>query len=524
MKSLIGVAILFMLLAIANAQDTKTQVNNPWFTEGIKMLEEKLNYKPIKKAGNSVILFIGDGMSLTTVTAARIYQGQRDGKSGEEGQLSWEHYPHTGLAKTYNIDYQVPDSAGTATAYLCGVKTNKGLVGVTEKAKRGNCPSAKGTDVYSILTLAQKAGLSVGVVSTARITHATPAVTYAHTPEREWEGSVPAEVASEGCIDVAQQYINYQREHGGVNVMLGGGRRYFMSESQSDVEYSDLKGRRKDGKNLLDEWKKLNLPNSHYIWNTSAFNAVDPMKTDYLFGLFEYGHMQYEVNRNKGPGGEPSIAEMTRKAIQILRRNPKGYFLMVEAGRIDHGHHEGSAYRALVETVAMADAVDVANKMTNPNETLVVVTADHGHTMSMGGYQKRGNPIFGLTDDLDIYGNKYLTLNYANGPGGWDERKPRPRLTNEMTKDPHFLQQAVAKLVKETHDGTDVAVYAKGPFAHLYAGVWEQSFVVQPMMKALCLDASKPGQQHCKNSAGGIAPAAMLTLVMALFVTFFQNF
>ena len=73
---------------------------------------------------------------------------------------------------------------------------------------------------------------------------------------------------------------------------------------------------------------------------------------------------------------------------------------MVEAGRIDHGHHEGSAYRALVETVAMADAVDVANKMTNPNETLVVVTADHGHTMSMGGYQKRGNPIFGLTDDL----------------------------------------------------------------------------------------------------------------------------
>lgn len=306
--------------------------------------------------------------------------------------------------------------------------------------------------------------------------------------------------------------------------MLGGGRRYFTPASQSDIEYPDLKGRRKDGKNLLDEWKKLNLPNSHYVWNTSEFNAIDPLKTDHLFGLFEYGHMQFEVNRNRGPGGEPSIAEMTRKAIQILRRNPKGYFLMVEGARIDHAHHEGSAYRALTETVAMAEAVEVANKMTNVNETLIVVTADHGHTMSMGGYQKRGNPIFGLTDDKDIYGNPYLTLNYANGPGGWDETKPRPRLTNEMTKDPHFLQQAVAKLAKETHDGTDVAVYAKGPFAHLYAGAWEQSFVVQPMMKALCLDPSKPGERHCSNSATDIAPFTFVTLLIALSATIFQYY
>ncbi|EDV26293.1 uncharacterized protein TRIADDRAFT_22012 [Trichoplax adhaerens] len=478
--------------------------------------------KLLDTGGKRVILAIGDGMSLTTVTTARILQGQQKGKTGEEEQLSWEKFPFTGLSKTYNVDYQVPDSAGTATAFLCGVKTDAGIIGLDENSVRGDCAASKGTEVGSILKLAKQAGLSVGIVVTARITHATPSSSYAHCPERNWEGSVPSLAEQQGCIDIAQQFINFQKEHGGISVALGGGRRNFIPNTQNDVEYPNTKGRRVDGKDLIQEWKNLQLQNSAYVWNLSDFNAIDPKKTDHLFGLFEPSHMQYESARNKGPSGEPSISEMTRKAIQILERNPKGYFLLIESGRIDHGHHEGSAYKALTEAVALAQAVETADKLTNENETLIIVTSDHGHTMSMSGYPKRGNPIFGLTGALGNYGKPSLTLNYANGPGAWKDGDPRPNLTGVDTAHPKFLQQAITKLNSETHDGTDVAIYARGPFSHLYVGVVEQNYIFHPMAKALCLDPSKAGQQTCSNSAHGVNVSilALLTTLMAIVLQF----
>ena len=108
--------------------------------------------------------------------------------------------------------------------------------------------------------------------------------------------------------------------------------------------------------------------------------------------------MKYEADRANDTGGEPSISEMTRKAIELLQKNPKGFYLMVEGGRIDHAHHAGNAYRALTDTIAMAEAVKVALEMTDDKETLVIVTADHSHTMTIAGYPSRGNPILGKAD------------------------------------------------------------------------------------------------------------------------------
>ena len=125
--------------------------------------------------------------------------------------------------------------------------------------------------------------------------------------------------------------------------------------------------------------------------------------------------MQYETDREKDKGGEPSLAEMTAKAIDMLSQNNDGYVLMVEAGRIDHAHHAGNAYRALEDTVALSDAVKAALAKVNQEETLVIVTADHSHVFTIAGYPKRNNPILGIAGEGDDK-KPYTTLGYMNGP------------------------------------------------------------------------------------------------------------
>src|SRR5690606_34992103 len=134
----------------------------------------------------NVIVFLGDGMSLTTVAAARIFEGQRDGRPGEEHLLAWEDFPHTAFSKTYNTDSQTPDSAGTMTAIATGVKSHMGAIGVAA-GDRSDCAGSLDRQLLSWLRLADSAGLATGIVTTARLTHATPAATYAHSPDRNWE-------------------------------------------------------------------------------------------------------------------------------------------------------------------------------------------------------------------------------------------------------------------------------------------------------------------------------------------------
>ncbi len=495
---------LTYLLALTNATflgAKPIETSEQWRAKGKAFIEKIETKKPIPKKAKNVILFIGDGMSSATITASRIYDGQKKGMPGEGNLLSFEQFDELGLSKTYNSNQQTPDSAGTATAMMTGVKTRAGMISVGASQLRAKCKK-KQEDLETIMEWAEKNGYATGVVSTTRITHATPATTYAHSPERDWEvdSKIPGDAAKEGCKDIARQLIEFN--HGdGLEVVLGGGYAYFLPKEKG--------GKRKDGRDLIAEWKKKHT-DGVYVNNRTELLSETP-KAKRIFGLFTPSHMSFDEERD--PKKEPSIKEMTDAAIKILSKNKNGYVLMVEGGRIDHGNHLGIARLALGDTRALSEAVGHARKETKKEETLIVVTSDHGHVLSFSGYPVRGNPILGKVVSNDKHGEKekgytkdlsglpYTTLNYTNGGGymlggkikeadfsGYKYKKKsvnRPDLTNVDTEALHYHQEAMIPLAMESHSGEDVAIYADGPRAFYFNSVMEQSFIFHAMKTAL---------------------------------------
>ena len=428
-----------------------------------------------------VILFVGDGMGVSTVTAARILDGQNKGLAGEENLLAFEHFPHLALVKTYNVDAQVSDSAGTMTALVAGRRARAGMLSVGPEAARGDCASSREHELVTLLEEAEQRGFRTGVVSTARITHATPAAAYAHSPDRNWElpGNVPQGDRSR-CADIARQLVEFP--HGdGVDVVLGGGRAMFLGIEQPDPEETTITGRRRDGRNLAEEWVAA-ADGRRFVFDRDGFDGLPG--TGQVLGLFDPSHMEFEADRENDAGGEPSLAEMTAYAIENLNSG-QGFFLVVEGGRIDHAHHAGNAYRALVDAIALSEAVAVAVQTTDPDETLIVVTADHSHTLTISGYSARGNPILGYAagEDgqplTDTAGVAYTTLGYANGPGA---RRPETELD---PTDPNYRQRSTHPMLAETHAGEDVPAYATGPGADGVGGVMDQHELYAVMRAAL---------------------------------------
>jgi len=536
--NLVAVSLGVILLTACSAENKTTAIadtaaraallkstENSWYQASAAAITEtnrqaqRLALEP--GSAKNIILFVGDGMGVATVTAARIFEGQQQGVSGEENSLSFGKFPFVGLSKTYNVDAQTPDSAGTMTAIISGVKTDVGVIGIDENVHHGDCESGRGNELFTALELAEIAGLSTGIVSTARITHATPAATYAKSASRDWENpsNMPAEAIAAGCEDIASQLIHFERnlkarypgsEINGIEVALGGGRREFLpnevsqessSDEPSSAEIARQTGERNDGRNLIEEWSSL-YPEGDYVSDSSGLEAVELATTEHLFGLFNMSHMRYEADRQNSETGEPSLTNMTRKAIEILDNNPQGFFLMVEAGRIDHGHHANNAFSALNATVELSRAVQAAVDATNPDETLIIVTADHSHVMTMAGYPKRGNPILGKVvapgadkPSLAADGLPYTTLSYSNGLGVHDlgaetnadkvyYTKPvagRGDLSAVDTEAPGFHQEVLVPMGGETHGGEDVAIYATGPGAHLVTGSHEQTIIFHAM-------------------------------------------
>ncbi|MGB1868450.1 MAG: alkaline phosphatase [Porticoccaceae bacterium] len=496
-----------------------SQIDNSWYLESAAKVEDihraVTNASKNKGAAKNIILFVGDGMSIATTTAARILDGQQRGMLGEENSLSFGHFPFTGLMKTYNTDAQTPDSAGTMTAIISGVKTDVGVIGVDEDVILEDCGSMAGNQLITALELAEIAGLSTGIVSTARITHATPAAAYAKSASRDWEdiSNMPAEAVVAGCEDIASQLIHFEsnleaRYEGsdinGIDVVMGGGRRHFLPKdaaANSADAASAIEGDRTDGRNLIEEWQSI-YPNGIYIDEQQGFEALDLNAEAPVFALFNESHMLYEADRSNDIAGEPSLTEMTTASLDILDNNPNGYFLLVESGRIDHGHHANSAFNALTDTIEFSRAIQAAVDNSNPDETLIIVTADHGHVFTIAGYPKRGNPILGKVVDVGtselargLDGLPYTTLSYANGPGFHDfgdetnadkvyytePFRGRADLTHIDTERSGFHQEAMITKRSESHSGEDVAIYATGPGAHLVSGTQEQSGVFHIM-------------------------------------------
>ncbi|NWU70637.1 PPBI phosphatase, partial [Pterocles burchelli] len=493
-----------------------------WNNQAAAAIEASLKIKPRISQAKNLILFLGDGFGVPSITATRILNGQMQGNLGPETPLAMDAFPYVALSKTYNVDRQVPDSAGTSTAYLCGVKANYGTIGLSAAARYSQCNTTAGNEVISVLQRAHKAGKAVGIVTTTRVQHASPAGAYAHVVDRNWyaDASMPAGARNQGCMDIAWQLVH----NVDINVIMGGGRRYMTPVGTPDPEYpttATANGMREDGKNLIDMWL-AERPGARYVWNRTEMlaAAADP-SVKYLMGLFEPQDMTYDLVRNRTL--DPSLTEMTEAAITILSRNPNGFYLFgagcpSAGGRIDHGHHEGAAKKALTDAVEFDRAIKRAGILTDEADTLTVVTADHSHVFSFGGYTLRGSSIFGLAYGIAADGKNYTSILYGNGPGY--PGTVRPNVDADTAKQFNYTQQSAVPLVSETHGGEDVAILAKGPMAHLFHGVQEQTYIAHAMAYAACLEPYTACQQ--RSSAPGTRATALLLLLPTLLLTLFH--
>jgi alkaline phosphatase len=498
MKTLLAGLAALALAAPAVAQPVRTTASaEPSWKKAAAEVEARRATPGASARAKNIILFVGDGMGVSTVTAARIFEAQRraaatGGKApgfegGEENLLFFERFPATAMVKTYNTNAQVPDSAGTASAMTTGTKTRIGVLGLLP----GQGPEACATPdrlPATLGALARERGMGVGIVTTTRITHATPAAMFAHTPMRDWEAhdrDYPAEQRKSGCRDIADQLVRF----GGIDVALGGGLARFRPGSAG--------GSRDDGRDLIAEWQAAN-PSGRFVEAAPALRALDPRTPGPVLGLFNASHLEF--NHDADRAKEPSLAELAGFAVRKLQAKGGGYVLMVEGGRIDHAHHLTNAHRALDETVEFAKAVEAVAKLVDPRDTLILVTADHSHVFTIAGYPPRGNPILGFLKPIeggegrtaldaqgnvvDQLGRPVPTLGYANGPLEVRAGAKTLRSTLPPT-DPDFLQPKTFLFGAETHGGEDVALYAQGPGSALVSGTLEQNSIFHIIASAL---------------------------------------
>ncbi|MBM0491695.1 sulfatase-like hydrolase/transferase [Aeromonas jandaei] len=455
MKKMAGVAVMMGAALVAGCNSENNSQEN----------------KPGSGARN-VIFFLGDGMGLNTLTAARIYG------VGEEGSLTIDTLPETAFIKTFSHDSQVTDSAPSMSAYMTGVKSNNGVISMDSNAtQESNCSKSAGKPATTLLELAKAAGRGTGVVTTTRVTHATPAATYAHLCNRDLEADIAAQLVPGGA-----GYNSALKE--GVDVVLGGGSSFFRPLAD--------KGKREDGRNLINEMKAKGY---QFASNLEELNKAEAGKP--LLGLFGASHMKYDLDR---PASEPSLAQMTLAAIKQLKEKKQGYFLMVEGGRIDHALHDTNAKRALQDTLAFDNAIKATLdevKKTDPElkNTLIVVTADHDHTLVLNGYAKRtgkttaDNPgVLGLVKNYetgepskDADGMPYTIIGFGNGYNRVDGPRSSVAPLDDATVSANdYHQEVVVKVGEignETHGGTDVFLGAIGRGADSFHGSLDNTAV-----------------------------------------------
>jgi len=290
------------------------------------------------KRPKSVILFIGDGMGLAQTRAAALYARQALGR-----EMSLSRIPINGVTTTQSANSDVTDSSAAASAIYSGRKVNNGAMNILPDGKKA----------FTIAQAAKKAGKSVGVVSTTRLTHATPGAVYAHSADRDDENYI------------AEQLPEFAPE-----VALGGGTRHFIPQGRAG-------SKRTDDKDLIAVMKNKGYA---YVTTVSELVKVNPVSCEKLVGLFAPSNMDFDIDRENDPvlASQPTITDMTKAALAILGKNLDGFFLMVEGGRIDHACHGHDIKAAIQETLAMDDAVNAALEfqMARP-EILIIVTADH---------------------------------------------------------------------------------------------------------------------------------------------------
>lgn len=404
----------------------------------------------------NVILLIGDGMGTQEITAARYYQGVRN-------KLNVDRMPLTGFDTTWSVkpapkapylpDYD-PDSASTGTMWATGVKT------LDERISQGpsSAIDVPGRNYESVMEKAHRRGMKVGDVSTAEITDATPAVQGAHISLRGCQGpkdtaaSCPKETKNAGGLgSIAEQEVDNH-----FDVLLGGGRARFEQT---------VTGGRDKGGSVVDSAKRQGY---QYVTDAAGLRGARGDKP--VLGLFNPGNMSLEWSgpaaatgkgnpaapcvENQRPATEPSLADMTTKAITLLEGGRHGFFLQVEGASIDKQDHATNACGQLGETVAFDKAVGVALDYQREHpDTLVIATADHSHTSQIVSEDAGGSGLpTGYSTNVTTKDGQTLTLTY--GTAGYGGAGTGP----------------VAAPPSQQHTGATVPVWAIGPNATAVLG------------------------------------------------------
>jgi len=305
------------------------------------------------KAKN-VILLIGDGMGPSHFGVAWLYSNRVLKKDLQMVEVM--NAGRTAFLVNDTADAIVTESAAAAGQIATGRKMTARAISMAADGK---------TPVATIMEMLKSKGLGTGLVTTSGITDATPAAFAAHVPHRSDE------------MSVAEQELKF-----GVDVLLGGRKQFFLPEVSA--------GKRKDGRNLLDEARAAGYT---VVGDSEELKAAQGAK---ILGLFNMGNMVYEIDRKATM--EPSLAEMTGKTLDVLSRNPKGFFAMIEGGRIDHAAHRNDAAGTILDTLAFDEAVGVAREFARKNpDTLVIVTADHETAgMALIGHSKDSKEYVGI--------------------------------------------------------------------------------------------------------------------------------
>lgn len=505
----------------------------------LEIRKKSVSDLPNVGVAKNIILFIGDGMDLNTVAAARAFKDQKQGGDGAGAEMSWEWFHNTGLSKTYCADYLVPDSAAAATALYTGEKVPFFTLGYNSSVMMRNPETMmEENELMTILDWAQEAGKKTGIVTTSRITDATPAALYAKSVYRHWEGDRDIEKSIEReeitevqrqkykVTDIARQMVD--REGGrNIDILLGGGRAYFEDciavthkpRFPFGENETDLLATCRNDTNLITEWR--NIPNSRrqFITNGSQLNTIDHNMTNVL-GLFTWSDVLWNDVTND-TNEKPSLTQMATAAVKFLKARSaktaedKGFFIMIEGANIDRAHHNGEAVRALEETLALDRAVQAVQELVSVNDTLMIVTADHSHTMRTGGYVPLGVDITGGVSGIDDNNQAEFTiLSYGNGPGfmkmSTKERGNYTEIVRDQVIGPGvneagsltYKQASAAPLEYSTHGADDVGVWAAGPWSHLVHGTHQQTDLAMVMKYAGCLNTYMD-REGCPGISGG---------------------
>ncbi|MFC1744930.1 alkaline phosphatase [Candidatus Riflebacteria bacterium] len=319
-----------------------------------------------EKRPKNIILIIGDGMGPQQVGMYNYYTYMLKHRPSSFEKIA--NKGHLGMSDTHAYFQLVTDSAAAGTTLATGFKTRCEVLGI----------GPHGEDLETVLEYAQTIGKSTGIVTNTAITHATPGAFYAAVESRHMGGVI----------------VNQLLENGKIDVILGGGMKYFIPKKTHCNDFASLhplvsgKSRRRDNINLLEKFQSLGYD---LLFRNSEIINYRVNRKKKILGLFAHGHLPYEVDRMHMENLDtPSVLEMTKLAIARLSKNPKGFFLMVESGRIDHlchGNDSGGLLREMEITAKTAEyALQFAQKR---KDTLVIVTADH-ETGSPGfSYLKR---------------------------------------------------------------------------------------------------------------------------------------